>query len=123
MKRHGDPLTAPLDRHLWAQRLAYSPEAYRPLVEHFDRWAITCPRCSSQGRTAVVIEHGEEGLLTFTCASGCPPERIADSARSLEEFFVDGHDSPVLPLAHNPVEGWLVKLPLREFADLLEDAA
>lgn len=120
--RHG-PFERPLDRHLQGQRMGYGPEAYRPLVERFDRWATTCPRCSSAGRTAVVTEHGEGGPLTFTCSNGCPPEKIADSARSLEKFFVDGRDTPILPLTHSPVEGWSVRLLLGEFVAMLEEVA
>ena len=119
MKRRDDPFTRPLDRHLQAQRLAYGPAAYRPAIEYFDRCAITCPSCSSKGRTAVVTEHGEGGRLSFTCSTGCRADKIAASASSLETFFVDGQDTAILPL-HHSVDGWSVKVPLAAFLEAVE---
>jgi len=70
----------------------------------------------------MVTEHGEGGPITFACLDGCPPEKVADSADELERFMVDGEETPFIPLRHCPVEGWVVKLPLDEYAELLVEA-
>ena len=80
-----DPFERPLDRHLEAQRRGFGPDAYRPDTERADVWRAVCPRCASPGRTALVVEHADGGL-SFVCRNGC--ERVADSARSLEQFWL-----------------------------------
>ncbi len=118
-----DPFARPLDRLLEALRRAFGPAyALRAQVEGYS-YSIACPSCVSG--TASVTEADSGGPVAFSpCSRGCATPMVRQSADELVEFFVDGRDSTCLPIgAHNELEGWLVVMPLVQFAELLEEAA